>query len=203
MLIQTVTEEERLKLTKLLLAAVDNLCHIGGCKRKATNHGLCTTHLTRFRKGKDLYSPVKEYHRNLTIQERLTQYNLIQPNGCIVWIGSRNLKGYGKITINDKCCSTHKVAWELKYGPVPKALLVCHHCDNPPCLNVDHLFLGNNQQNYDDSKIKGRRKYKISIETIEQIRQRYFSGESQGSISRDLNVDQGYISTLVNFKRRI
>ena len=50
----------------------------------------------------------------------------------------------------------HRVAFELANGPIPDGVMVCHHCDNPPCVRPDHLFLGTNSENQRDSVQKGR-----------------------------------------------
>lgn len=52
----------------------------------------------------------------------------------------------------------HRVAWEKAYGPIPKGMNVCHHCDNRSCINPDHLFLGTQKDNVDDMLKKGRGK---------------------------------------------
>jgi len=52
---------------------------------------------------------------------------------------------------------THRFAWELANGPIPEGMFVCHKCDNPPCCNVDHLFLGTPKENTTDMVNKGRR----------------------------------------------
>ena len=76
---------------------------------------------------------------------------------CREWIKRKNEKGYGQIGIGGKSYLTHKLMWEVCKGPVPIGLQVCHRCDNPSCVRLDHLFLGTNRDNAKDSKDKGRR----------------------------------------------
>lgn len=71
------------------------------------------------------------------------------------WTGA-TLKGYGQIGDGRCLRYTHRVAWELVNGPIPDGMHVCHHCDNPPCCNVDHLFLGTDADNNADMIAKGR-----------------------------------------------
>lgn len=80
-------------------------------------------------------------------------------NGCLEFEGSRNRKGYGQIQSGRRgggALLAHRAAWEAVNGPIPDGLFVCHKCDNPPCCNVDHLFLGTNVDNMRDMKEKGR-----------------------------------------------
>lgn len=79
-------------------------------------------------------------------------------NDCIEWWGPRFRGGYGRTAsrVLDNSKIAHRVAWIEVNGPVPEGLLVLHSCDNPPCVNVEHLFLGTNQDNTDDMLAKGR-----------------------------------------------
>lgn len=79
---------------------------------------------------------------------------------CWIWKGHCNLYGYGKIGIPGKgqgvTTATHRLAWELLRGPIPKGMNICHKCDNPPCCNPDHLFIGTQKDNLQDMKQKNR-----------------------------------------------
>jgi hypothetical protein len=71
---------------------------------------------------------------------------------CIEWKGRTDKDGYG--TIGSR--RAHRVAWEQTFGPIPDGLQVLHKCDNPPCCNPDHLFLGTRTDNMNDKVRKGR-----------------------------------------------
>jgi hypothetical protein len=78
------------------------------------------------------------------------------PDGCWPWIGHRIRKGYGIHWAFNRKTVAHRRAYELTYGSIPDGLFVCHHCDNPPCCNPDHLFVGTNSDNMQDCIRKGR-----------------------------------------------
>lgn len=75
---------------------------------------------------------------------------------CWSWTASTHNAGYGQIGFNKRIAYAHRVAWELCVGPIPDNLLVCHKCDNPPCCNPTHLFLGTDSDNAWDKVRKGR-----------------------------------------------
>lgn len=94
--------------------------------------------------------------------EKLAQGSHITANGCFEWTGGKNESGYGVVSVQDERSGkwkgevAHRVAWKCHYGPIPLGLLVCHHCDNPPCWNEAHLFLGTQKDNMQDMMRKGR-----------------------------------------------
>lgn len=78
-------------------------------------------------------------------------------DGCWIFTGSRHAKGYGAVYVAPrKYVRATRFVWELLHGPIPRGLFVCHHCDNPPCVRPDHLFLGTNRDNMHDALAKGR-----------------------------------------------
>jgi hypothetical protein len=79
----------------------------------------------------------------------------IEKNGCLTWLGPKDKDGYGKIGFKSKWWRTHRLAYHLaNKGDDPT--FVCHHCDNPSCINPKHLFPGDPLINNRDRKNKGR-----------------------------------------------
>ena len=77
---------------------------------------------------------------------------------CKIWTKGTVGKGYGYRWKNGRKRLVHRIEWEEHYGPIPKGMLVCHTCDNPPCWEITHLFLGTTKDNADDMVAKGRNK---------------------------------------------
>ena len=77
-------------------------------------------------------------------------------NSCWNWTALRSKQGYGRLTVNRKNYTAHRISWILHNGEIPDGLFVCHHCDNTSCVNPDHLFLGTAKDNALDRSAKGR-----------------------------------------------
>lgn len=100
------------------------------------------------------------------IIEILSENSTGKHDECMVWNGTRDVQGYGVIyglgerskkTGAPKGSLAHRVSYTVHKGPIPDGLCVCHHCDNPPCINPLHLFLGTRADNNRDCVQKGRR----------------------------------------------
>lgn len=122
---------------------------------------------------------------------------------CHLWIAGKRA-GYGDFWLKGKQVLAHRVAWLLKYGrwPDPQAL---HHCDNKPCVNVDHLFEGTQRDNMADKIAKGRstcgtlvNTAKLDEELVLKIRAMYESGNyTQKQIANEFSIKQPQVSSIV------
>jgi hypothetical protein len=107
--------------------------------------------------------PIREVIRNLSDADRLKAKTRINPeSGCWEWQASRTPLGYGQVRFRGTRVLAHRAAWEAFCGPIPSdeshygTKGVLHKCDNPCCINPEHLFLGDQHVNIDDSVSKGR-----------------------------------------------
>lgn len=77
-------------------------------------------------------------------------------DGCWIWSGSKDKDGYGRFGIKRKTYRAHRVSFAIYKGSVARGINVLHHCDNPPCVNPNHIFVGTNRDNSMDMVAKKR-----------------------------------------------
>jgi HNH endonuclease len=91
------------------------------------------------------------------VKKRFEEKCIPEPNsGCWLWTGAVNIKGYGQIKINKKTQSAYRISYELYKGTIPPNMHIRHKCDNPLCVNPDHLILGTHNDNMQDMISRNR-----------------------------------------------
>ncbi len=125
--------------------------------------------------------------------------------GCIPWLGTKTTKGYGTLRLNASGpkSTAHRIAWVLSRGDLAPELCVLHRCDNPSCVNVEHLFTGSVLQNVQDMVAKKRHGWrdgtpwqKLNATDGERIRDLRRAGCTQQQVADWLNVSRPLISMI-------
>ena len=83
----------------------------------------------------------------MSFRDRLFSRLLIQPDGCVVWQGSKRANGYGQLKRFGKGLLVHRVMYELMAGPIPSGMCIDHLCGNKACANVSHLEVVTSHEN--------------------------------------------------------
>ena len=138
-------------------------------------------------------------------QVRLQRLSVVDPKtGCWNWQGGKR-RGYGRLTIGSRASgdrrtvSAHRYAFEVFKGPITEGLHVCHSCDNPSCINPDHLWQGTKQENTDDRERKGRNRppkgekngaAKLTTEQVTEMRNLHSSGVGYYRLSKRFGVNK-------------
>jgi hypothetical protein len=120
------------------------------------------------------------------------------PNGCLEWTGPVKKRGHGVLgRAGDMTDSVHRLSYELLKGPIPPGLCVLHHCDNPPCWEPDHLFLGTRRTNNEDRDIKGRFSHRLTEDEVRQIRTRLTGQRGERvALAREFGVTKSTITAV-------
>ena len=98
---------------------------------------------------------IKRNHVSVPIEIRFMRH-VTRTATCWIWTGARDRDGYGCYDLEGHHTRAHRVSWRIYHGEIPSGLWVLHHCDNPCCVNPEHLFLGTHLDNMRDMVSKGR-----------------------------------------------
>lgn len=136
--------------------------------------------------------------------------------GCLCWLGGKTKKGYGCFYFEGKLRLAHRWIFEQWHGHLKPKEMVCHSCDNPSCVNLTHLYRGNNSINMRDCHSKGRMHHqlhpdeilrgskhgnaKLTEEDVRNIKNRANSGETQLQISLGYGIARTTVNRIVTGK---
>jgi len=158
-------------------------CSVEGCNRMEVAKQLCGKHYQRWRKFGDPF--VTNISRlDIPFDEWFWQQIIVdERTNCWVWQLALVTQGYGQVSIKHKSYRAHRIAYELFYKESTQGKLVCHICDNPPCINPEHLFLGTAKENTQDMVKKQRHNHgerhhfaKLTKQAVLDMRKRHKQG---------------------------
>ena len=140
------------------------------------------------------------------LKERFEK-KFIKMDGCWEWTACKLPAGYGYFGVAGRMQYAHRVAYQLYVGEIGEDLFVCHHCDNPSCVNPSHLFLGTNTDNSRDCWSKGRGvtpdssgekngKAKLTEKNVRTIRTMLAAGTTHRIIAKKFGVKRAAISKI-------
>jgi HNH endonuclease len=137
------------------------------------------------------------YQRPSLAERLMSKFNVDAETGCWVWSACVSSTGYGAIQGGGKKLIASRVSYELHCGPIGAGLSVCHRCDNPLCINPDHLFLGTTADNMRDRDLKNRHarvagernpSAKLTEEAVRYARRAHAEGRPRSELANEFGV---------------
>jgi hypothetical protein len=178
-------------------------CSIEGCGKKYVGLGYCSKHYTRLKRYGDPLYPGKQ---GGGFKARKIDFKL--DNGCFIITSHKlNADGYAETMIRGVTKKVHRHVYEQCFGKIPDGLVVRHKCDNPSCVNPDHLETGTHKDNVKDMisrnrQAKGSRKHfsKLTESDVLEIRTSLARGLTNREIANKFSIDESIISEIKNRK---
>ena len=158
------------------------------------------------------YNSGENHVRYKSIKDKIESNVVKSENGCWNWIGTKRGKSggvyYGGTNIGRKSVLAHRASYEFYVGEIPSGMLVCHKCDNPQCVNPEHLFLGTHSDNAMDMSLKNRgtngEKNKNSKLTDNKVMEIRFAGKLRNMRQKDIayvfGVSEKAVHKIINNK---
>ena len=180
------------------------VCEHETCDRAAYSRGWCLKHYKRWWRNGSIYS-VRRYSADFTLEDRLHNTGWDETDaGCWEWRGGRQPFGHGYVNYGGAGVLAHRLAYEIWVGPIPEGHVVRHKCDNPPCINPDHLETGTYADNNRDTSERGRgNNQKLTPSHRASIASRYKEGGvTQIQLAEEYGVSLTTINDAIHRKSR-
>lgn len=205
-------------LGKYSRSPIDGMCTVEGCTNPHKSRGYCAKHRARMDRGTEIGGPELKNAPYGSLDE-LFQRNgwtevIVRPElgACWEWNGGRNATGYGRTSFALKGkynYLVHRLSYEHWVGDLLDSEVVCHKCDNPPCMNPAHLFKGSHADNQHDAVAKQRNAFgernghhKLTEDQVRSIRAAYVPRKvTQAYLGEVYGVSQTAIGLIVRGKR--
>jgi hypothetical protein len=189
-------------------------CLIYGCDRTAKCRGWCKRHYEIWRRHGDAHHQTRAFlgrgANGEKIAHRLLRKSVSVESGCREWTGWCDGGGYGRVAVDRGMRPAHVVSWEIANGrPVPEGKVIRHSCDNPPCIEPDHLLVGSQAQNVADMFERGRcdrsgernNSAKLTSQAVQAIRAKHAAGQSITSLRREYGVSASQVKNIITRKQ--
>ena len=170
----------------------------------------------------EIAKPIVSLPSNFSSQKHLPKFwsRVVKSDKCWEWIGSKDDEGYGRMHLGNGSIKAHRLSFLIAHGTISVGMCICHTCDNPSCVNPEHLWAGTNYENQHDKLKKQREargathgtrtkpecvkrgvangRSKLNPELVESIRDQYASGKiSYKKLASKFNVSKTLVRKIV------
>jgi hypothetical protein len=183
-------------------------CSVLGCSQQHKSHGLCDKHYARFRRNGDSDIVGLRMGRGETAEARFWSRVAVTANDekCWEWQFGTGSFGYGTLSFRGKKYRAHQVAWFFVKGFFSKKCLL-HSCDNPLCVNPNHLREGTRTENNQDAVLRNRQargertgQAKLNAEKVTEIRRLLANGKTQRFVAQKFGIAEHTVWNIKNYK---